>query len=217
MARDIRDWKAGQQLLNCFRKTNVEVKTSFDDFEEIVINEHVCVYILSPMKLNEVVHEEIDDLINCSSMVFLLEIKQSGVSKWALFTGDTNADVVKDSFDAFKKMKERVKRKIDLEFCDIPHHGSKHNFFSKCNSPFCDLIEAKLYGVSTNGDRHFHPHNEVIRSLKKKHCVFNYRDHRKETQNKTRVGSTLWDFAKQEHLSSWRFPESSSNFVVVDL
>lgn len=107
--------------------------------------------------------------INKTSIVLLIEVE----NKKMLFAGDTSEENLKKSLINLGYSKENP---IKLDLFKIPHHGSKNNI----SKGLIEMIDCKLYLVSTNGKSHGHPDKEVLAKIinfnKNKYIdiIFNY-------------------------------------------
>ncbi|MGL5622282.1 MBL fold metallo-hydrolase, partial [Cetobacterium sp.] len=125
-------------------------------------------------------YKDIDELINYSedmnitainktSIVLLITIK----GKKMLFTGDTSEENLKEALIKLGYSKENP---IKLDLFKLPHHGSKNNM----SKELIEMIDCKMYLVSTNGKSHGHPDKEILAKIidfnkdKNIEIVFNY-------------------------------------------
>lgn len=100
----------------------------------------------------ERIHKWQDDLINSSSMAFLLE--NEGVR--VLFLGDSNPSIVED---ALIRRGYSKKRRLRVDFVKLSHHGSKFN----TSKNLLSMIDCDCYFISTSGGGpYYHPHRETI-------------------------------------------------------
>jgi beta-lactamase superfamily II metal-dependent hydrolase len=100
----------------------------------------------------EKLHDWKDDLINSSSMAFILE--KDGIR--VLLLGDSNPLIIEQALIA-KGYSNHKKIKVNL--VKISHHGSKYNTSKKL---LC-MIDCDKYFISTNGSGpYYHPHRETI-------------------------------------------------------
>lgn len=100
----------------------------------------------------EELHKWKSDLINSSSIAFLLE--KDGIR--VLFLGDSNPLIIEKALIA-KGVSSQEKLKVD--FVKISHHGSKFN----TSKNLLSLIDCDTYFISTSGGGpYYHPHRETI-------------------------------------------------------
>jgi beta-lactamase superfamily II metal-dependent hydrolase len=93
-----------------------------------------------------------EDLINSSSMAFLLDKDDVRI----LFLGDSNPLIVEK---ALKDKGYSATNRLKVNFVKISHHGSKFNTSKKLLS----MIDCDKYFISTNGaGPYYHPHRETI-------------------------------------------------------
>jgi beta-lactamase superfamily II metal-dependent hydrolase len=103
----------------------------------------------------EELHDWKDDLINSSSMAFLLE--KDGVQ--VLFLGDSNPFIIENALIA---KGYSCQKKLKVNLVKISHHGSKFNTSKKLLS----MIDCDKYLISTDGTGpYYHPHRETIIKL----------------------------------------------------
>jgi beta-lactamase superfamily II metal-dependent hydrolase len=88
---------------------------------------------------------------NGSSIAFILTFS----GKKMLFLGDAHPSVVAESLRQLNFSKESP---LTVEFVKLSHHGSMFNN----SSELLELIDSKKFIVSTNGDRHLHPHKRLL-------------------------------------------------------
>lgn len=90
----------------------------------------------------------------------------------ALLLGDAH---IKDIMDGLTLFYPNQSTPLLYDSIKLSHHGSKNNF----NPKFLEMVEAKEYLVSTNGDNFGHPDKEVIAQIIAKtnsRIGFNYRE-----------------------------------------
>lgn len=90
----------------------------------------------------------------------------------ALLLGDAH---IKDIMDGLKHFYPNLSTPLQYDSIKLSHHGSMNNF----NPKFLEMVEAKEYLVSTNGDNFGHPDKEVIAQIIAKtnsRIGFNYRE-----------------------------------------
>ncbi|WP_214626130.1 AVAST type 1 anti-phage system MBL fold metallo-hydrolase Avs1a [Paenibacillus agaridevorans] len=98
--------------------------------------------------------EYIDEDSSCkngSSIAFVLECG----SKRLLFAADAFPSVIAQGIDRVYK-EEPLPRMMDL--IKVSHHGSKHNI----SSGLLQAVDAPLYLISTNGEKHGHPDLDTL-------------------------------------------------------
>lgn len=140
---------------------------------------------------------------NGSSIAFLLEFE----SKSCLMLGDAHASTLADSI---KRLIPKGKKRLKVDAVKVSHHGSKSNISKR----LMNLLDAKHYLISTNGDRHEHPDPEAVEviiqgSLQDPVLWFNYRSE-----------YTLpWEPANHPELRPYsaKYPEEGSEGIVVEL
>ena len=95
--------------------------------------------------------------LNNQSLVFLLRY----ANKRILFTGDVEIEAQKEILNDFKKLS------INADILKVPHQGSKDaNFY-----PFLKAVLPKISIISVGlHNKHNHPSDEIIKSLKKINC-----------------------------------------------
>lgn len=89
-----------------------------------------------------------------------------------LLLGDAH---IKDVMKGLKLFYPNQSTSLQYDSIKLSHHGSKNNF----NPKFLELVEAKEYLFSTNGDKFGHPDKEVIAQIVAKtnsRIGFNYRE-----------------------------------------
>lgn len=98
--------------------------------------------------------EDKDDVINRSSIAFLMEVEGCSI----LFLGDAHASTIVNSL----KPLILEEKKIKIDFVKLSHHGSINNF----NCELLDLIECSNYIVSSNGENRYGlPNKEVLAKI----------------------------------------------------
>jgi len=105
---------------------------------------------------------------NGSSIAFLMAYKEKSL----LFLGDSHPSVIVESLK--EKFAASETNRIKAEVVKLSHHGSAHNN----NLELLSLIDCDKFIVSTNGDKHFHPHKFLLAHLINQkpncHIYFNY-------------------------------------------
>lgn len=140
---------------------------------------------------------------NGSSIAFLAEFH----GKRCLFLGDAHMSVICDSL---RRLGASEDTPLVVNAVKLSHHGSKHNITPE----FLQLIDAKHYLVSTNGDRFRHPDKEAIEAIiqgsrRKPWLWFNYRSPYTE----------CWEAASRRHGAEYatRYPKRGEQGIVVKL
>lgn len=90
----------------------------------------------------------------------------------ALLLGDAH---IEDIMMGLEHFYPHLSTPLQYDIVKLSHHGSKNNF----NPKFLEIVEAKEYLVSTNGDRFGHPDKEVIAQIIAKtnsRIRFNYKE-----------------------------------------
>jgi beta-lactamase superfamily II metal-dependent hydrolase len=116
---------------------------------------------------NDKSFEEDKAVHNGSSISFIMSL----VDKKMLFLADAHPSVLIASLTALGYSK---KNPLVVDFVKLSHHGSMFN----TNREFFELINSKKYIISTNGDKHAHPHKRLLARLINQHhdceLYFNY-------------------------------------------
>lgn len=116
---------------------------------------------------NDISFEEDKAVHNGSSISFIMSL----AGKKVLLLGDAHPSVLIASLAdlGFSKNNPLV-----VDFVKLSHHGSMFN----TNSEFFELLDSKKYIISTNGDKHAHPHKRLLARLINQHkdceLYFNY-------------------------------------------
>jgi beta-lactamase superfamily II metal-dependent hydrolase len=106
---------------------------------------------------------------NGSSIAFLAEFDD----KRCLFLADAHMNLVCESLE---KLIPPGATQLRVDAIKLSHHGSKHNITPR----LLELVDARHFLVSTNGDRHDHPDPDameavVLGSTRRPTLWFNYR------------------------------------------
>lgn len=101
-------------------------------------------------------------ITNGSSIAFILKYKKKYNF---LLLADAHIDLINKSL---LKLGFSKKKKLEVEFVKLSHHGSKNNI----NKEFLDLIDTDTYIISTDGS-HGHPDSETLSLIIKHHNSFN--------------------------------------------
>jgi beta-lactamase superfamily II metal-dependent hydrolase len=156
---------------------------------------------IDPMLLKQLSTDQ--SAANGSSIAFLLEFQ----GKSCLFLADAHASTIAQSL---KRLLPKGKKRLKVDAVKVSHHGSKANITKK----LMDLLDARHYLISTNGDRHDHPDPEAIEviiqgSLRDPVIWFNYR-----------TPYTLpWEPENHRDLRKYsvRYPELGSEGITIDM
>ena len=104
---------------------------------------------------------------NGSSIAFILKHRDK---KW-LFLADAHPRVI---IESLKDLKYSEDNPLEVEFVKLSHHGSKGNNSRK----MLRMISTDNFIVSTNGQRHEHPHKQMLSRIIAEHpkatIWFNY-------------------------------------------
>ncbi len=140
---------------------------------------------------------------NGASIAFLAEFKE----KKCLFLADAHHTVIASSI---KKLIPPGETRLKVDAVKVSHHGSRHNISTK----FMNLIDAKHFLISTNGDKFKHPNKPAIKaiiqgSIQDPVLWFNY----KTEFNK------IWEPERCRDLRKYhvRYPEGEENGIMMDL
>ncbi|HZY36454.1 MAG TPA: MBL fold metallo-hydrolase [Mucilaginibacter sp.] len=143
-------------------KTYYELLLSrFRDVEQLFEEENL---LLKSQKGGEIINEELTsrqllDLNNDrskennSSVIMLFEPKEGKY----LFTSDAGPVALKKASENFDL--------TDLDWMDVPHHGSRYNL----SSEIIGILRPKVAYISCDGSKHY-PSPSVIKELKKINC-----------------------------------------------
>lgn len=111
--------------------------------------------------------QEDDSIYNGSSIGFIITYD----GKNLLFLGDAHPSIIVKSLQDFSYTQ---KNPLKCEIFKISHHGSQYNN----SKEMLELIDSKKYIISTNGNKHSHPHKRFLARLinQKNDCeiYFNY-------------------------------------------
>ncbi len=114
---------------------------------------------------------------NGSSIAFIAEY----AGRSCLFAADAFATVL---YPALHWLAEKRGKRLDLDVFKLPHHGAQGNVASE----LFDVVRARHYLVSTNGEQHGHPDDEAIARV----VVFGGPDHQ------------IWFNYDNERTGKWR-------------
>lgn len=145
-----------------------------------------------------------DTPANDASIAFLAEYD----GRSCLFTGDANPKVLKESISTL--LKDRGEKYLELDLMKVSHHGSQGN-----TSPvLLEMIQCKRFLLSTNGNRHHHPHPETIARIINTNgpdvqLYFNYKSDETE----------VWDNEGLRMLHSYctHYPEKKNEGITLEL
>ena len=91
---------------------------------------------------------------NRSSIAFIAEFE----GKRALFLADAHMDVVCKSLKRLGYSKDKP---LKADAVKVSHHGSRHNITQE----FLELVDAKHWLFSSNGDKHKHPNKAAVEAV----------------------------------------------------
>lgn len=95
------------------------------------------------------VFEKDKSVPNASSIAFIMQWKD----KDFMFLADAYSSVVENGLKLFKTGKT-----FNCELVKVSHHGSAGNM----SVNLINQIDCKNFVISTNGDRHYHPHKKLL-------------------------------------------------------
>lgn len=140
---------------------------------------------------------------NGSSIAFLAELGE----KSCMFLGDAHMKVICNSLEHLGYSKEKPVR---VDAVKVSHHGSKNNITPK----FLELVDAKHWLFSSNGDKHDHPDQEAVEAviqgaIRKPTLWFNYRSPFTE----------IWETGARQPNARYRtkYPRKGKEGIVVKL
>lgn len=97
-------------------------------------------------------HKWKDDLLNSSSIAFLLEYNETSL----LFLGDANPDLVCEELE---RLGYSHYNQLEADLFKISHHGSKHN----TTKELLELVKCSNYLISTDSSGpYYHPSRETL-------------------------------------------------------
>jgi hypothetical protein len=144
----LKEWKK--------KDTNLDTSTLVNDYNKPLIQ-----------------HIQDDEFIedtafpNGSSIAFILTYKEINI----LFLGDSHPEVIINGLNYFGYCEQKP---IEAALVKLSHHGSAGN----TSIDLLKCITSQNYVISTNGNRHQHPHKQLLARLinEKKDCniYFNY-------------------------------------------
>ena len=111
---------------------------------------------------------------NASSIAIIIRYKK----KKLLFPGDAWGQELSDALT--KWLSENPEETLEFDVVKLPHHGSCRNCWDLLNT---EGFDGKIFLVSTDGEKHGHPHKETLAKIvhrhpeKKKVLAFNYTSH----------------------------------------
>ena len=101
--------------------------------------------------INDDVFVEDTDIVNGSSIAFILEYEEKRI----LFLGDSHPGVIEKEL---KKMGFGKDQKIKIDLMKVSHHGSKGNITNE----LLEMIDCDKFLICTNGYQYLHPDQEAI-------------------------------------------------------
>ncbi|PWF43612.1 ComEC/Rec2 family competence protein [Massilia glaciei] len=140
---------------------------------------------------------------NGSSIAFLARCN----GKSCLFLADAHIDLINESL---AKLVAKEGRQLKVDAVKVSHHGSKNNLDAR----FFDLVDAKHYLISTNGDQHEHPDKPAMEAIiagsKRKPVLwFNYRsDHTLPYEEQSKLAGARF---------TTRYPREGKEGIVIRL
>lgn len=141
----IAKWTANeiyQQYVNS--RNQVDNKVAARD-ERLIEREHI-------LSNQPVPHNWETDLLNASSIAFILEYKDFRL----LFLGDANPLLIIEELDRKGYTKEK---QLEIDLFKVSHHGSKHN----TTQDLLERIKCSKYLISTDGSGpYYHPSRETL-------------------------------------------------------
>lgn len=97
-------------------------------------------------------HKWEEDLLNSSSIAFILEYKESKL----IFLGDANPVLI---CDELKRLGYRKDNRLEVDIIKISHHGSKRN----TTPELLELLKCSNYLISTDSSGpYYHPSRETL-------------------------------------------------------
>ena len=91
---------------------------------------------------------------NGSSIAFVLDIADGGVTRRLLLAGDAHPDLLVAGIDHLRDGDER----LQVDLCKLPHHASSHNV----TTGLVERLDCRHWLISTNGRRFHHPNKEAL-------------------------------------------------------
>lgn len=170
----------------------------FDDgFEFLLARDQTIIdsELISDIQNLEKAYTPDNSITNRASISFILKAK----NKRILFLGDSWAeDIEKSLKDIFKDEK-----KITFDVIKISHHGSRSN----TSVSLLELIDAPVYLISTNGQKHGHPDMPVLLEIVKRETSVRRRIYFSETNIK------IEDLKKFEDKFNFEVLNASNNWI----
>ncbi|WP_404310640.1 AVAST type 1 anti-phage system MBL fold metallo-hydrolase Avs1a [Neorhodopirellula lusitana] len=201
----LRDW-----WLKEIRRLGVSSKPTKDRLFEDAF-EFICSYDLQVKNPEEISGSKLDSssleevyvpdnsATNGSSIAFILQTPNSNV----LFLGDSIAEDIVEWFES----NEGIDSKTVFDAIKISHHGSLRN-----TSPrLLELIDAPIFFISTNGEKHGHPNLEVLKAIVDRHAEFE----RQLLFNYSTASSKYMEVYTSESKTRFQVRESVTDFVMV--
>lgn len=139
---------------------------------------------------------------NRSSIAFVAEFGE----KSCMFLGDAHMKVVCNSLERLGYSKEKPLR---IDAVKVSHHGSRNNITAR----FFELVDARHWLFSSNGDKHDHPDKEAVEAViqgarRKPTLWFNYRS----------AFTEIWQSGSQSNRSyRAKYPRKGKEGIVVRL
>jgi len=160
------------------RNFKINENELFDDAYEfmLLMDEEVDVeHSDISRKENKVGKIEIEEALKVKTPTDTTEVNGSSISillqfndKKILFLGDAHPDIICESLANLEE--------FNFDLVKIPHHGSKKNMTTELSN----ILNSKIFLVSTNGNRYHHPNIESIakiissNQIEDKKIYFNY-------------------------------------------
>lgn len=170
----------------------------FDDgFEFLLARDQTIIdtELISDIQNLEKAYTPDNSITNRASISFILKAKDKRI----LFLGDSWAeDIEKSLKDIFKDEK-----KITFDVIKISHHGSRSN----TSVSLLELIDAPVYLISTNGQKHGHPDMPVLLEIVKRETSVKRRIYFSETNIK------IEDLKKFEDKFNFEVLNASNNWI----
>lgn len=123
---------------------SLETAAKSNDYN-LILSEHIA---------QDVSFDEDDSPTNGSSISFILTYK----GKNLLFLGDSHPTII---IKALTDLGCSKAKPLKAELVKLSHHGSMYNN----NKDLLEILDCKKFIVSTNGDKHFHPHKRLLARL----------------------------------------------------
>jgi beta-lactamase superfamily II metal-dependent hydrolase len=154
--------------------------------------------------LSEAVFDPDRAVANGSTIAVLAEYEGASI----ILGGDAFPEVIESNIA--RLLRERGTRKLTVDACKVPHHGSRHN----ASDDLLGLLSCRRYLFSTSGRIFGHPDEEavarvILRGGSDPELLFNYRT----SQN------AVWDDRALRDRLGYRtvYPAEGAEGLVVDL